>query len=294
MSADLRLKGFIDRVLRMKEEQDTLAADIREVYAEAKGEGYDKTAMGELVSHLRKVEKKGADAVAEKQSVFDLYLDAYERASGTRLATHTHAREANEYAVAKGAATRFATGEDHDADSGKHVGRKDDKQRDAARVSSAHGRREGADEGDQGQGDGASGIDRHGGPVEGTLARQDEDGRSGHVGREARHEITETDGDAFAAVKGTARLANVDDVEPSPSNTLPVPSSPQADRAPEACPPPQVSGATISDADVPTFLISKKTAADYRPHCQRPDACAASGLQHCYSCRKAMAEHEAA
>lgn len=140
MSADLRLKGFIDRVLRLKEEQDTLAGDVREVYAEAKAEGYDKTAMGDLVSHLRKVEKKGADAVAEKQTVFDLYLDAYQRASGTPVATHTHApdpkliqtvvtgmqteigrkalvtaldimierEDGNEYAAAKGAANETA------------------------------------------------------------------------------------------------------------------------------------------------------------------------------------------
>lgn len=31
-----------------------------------------------------------------------------------------------------------------------------------------------------------------------------------------------------------------------------------------------------------------KTAADFRPHCLRPDACGASGLTHCYSCSKQM------
>lgn len=93
-SADTRLRSFIDRVLRLKEEQDTLADDIREVYAEAKGEGYDKTAMGSLVAHLRKVEKKGADAVNEADTVFSVYLDSYQRASGTPVATpaHTHER----------------------------------------------------------------------------------------------------------------------------------------------------------------------------------------------------------
>ena len=85
--ADTRLKSFIDRVLRLKEEQDALSADIREIYAEAKGDGFDKTAMGEVVSYLRKVEKKGKDAVAEHGAMFDLYLDAYERPS------HVHARE---------------------------------------------------------------------------------------------------------------------------------------------------------------------------------------------------------
>ena len=94
MTADALLKSFIDRVLRLKEEQDALADDIREVYAEAKGEGYDKTAMGALVSHLRKVEKKGADAVGEAETIFNLYLDAYQRAvSEPRTGTPMRARE---------------------------------------------------------------------------------------------------------------------------------------------------------------------------------------------------------
>lgn len=239
--SDARLKAYIERVLRCREAEDVAKDDTKEVYKELAADGYEKAIVGQVVQHLRKREKD-SDKVAEQSAKFDLYLAAYDRAS------HVHTRVSNAYAAAKGAATTFAAGEDHDPDSGKHVGRSDDEQRDAARVSSADGRREGADEGDQGQGAGASGIDRHGGPVEGTLARQDEDGRSGHVGREARHEITETDSDAFAAVKGKARLANVDDVEPSLSTFLPAPSSPQADRALEACPSPHASGAAISPA----------------------------------------------
>lgn len=83
-----RLKSFIDRVLRLKEEEDTIKADIREVYAEMKGEGYDKTAAGQLVAYLRKVEKKGREEIEAANTVFDLYLNEYE--NGTALATHTH------------------------------------------------------------------------------------------------------------------------------------------------------------------------------------------------------------
>lgn len=90
MSADKQLKAFIDRVLRLKEEQDALAQDIREVYAEAKMTGYDKTVMGKLVAYLRKIEKAGPEAANEAEAVFDTYLDAYQRASGMRIATHTH------------------------------------------------------------------------------------------------------------------------------------------------------------------------------------------------------------
>lgn len=96
-----RLKSFIDRVLRLKEEEDTIKADIREVYAEMKGEGFDKTVAGQLVAHLRKVEKKGRDEVDNANAIFDLYLSEYE--NGTGLAKHTHEEKSpnNSYADAK-------------------------------------------------------------------------------------------------------------------------------------------------------------------------------------------------
>ncbi len=96
-----RLKSFIDRVLRLKEEEDAIKADIREVYAEMKGEGFDKTVAGQLVAHLRKVEKKGRDEVDNANAIFDLYLNEYE--NGTGLATHTHEEKSpnNSYADAK-------------------------------------------------------------------------------------------------------------------------------------------------------------------------------------------------
>ncbi|KAB0573400.1 DUF2312 domain-containing protein [Brucella pituitosa] len=89
-----RLKSFIDRVLRLKEEEDTIKADIREVYAEMKGEGYDKTAAGQLVAYLRKVEKKGREEIEAANTIFDLYLNEYE--NGTALATHTHEQKSRE------------------------------------------------------------------------------------------------------------------------------------------------------------------------------------------------------
>jgi uncharacterized protein (UPF0335 family) len=85
-----RLKSFIDRVLRLKEEEDTIKADIREVYAEMKGEGFDKTVAGQLVAHLRKVDKKGRDEVDNANAIFDLYLNEYENGTGLAKRAHTH------------------------------------------------------------------------------------------------------------------------------------------------------------------------------------------------------------
>jgi uncharacterized protein (UPF0335 family) len=78
MTSDTQIKAFIDRILRLKEEQDTIGEDIRDIYAEAKSMGFDKTAMGNVVAHLRKVAKKGHDTVSEQGAIFDLYLCAYE------------------------------------------------------------------------------------------------------------------------------------------------------------------------------------------------------------------------
>lgn len=46
---------------------------------------------------------------------------------------------------------------------------------------------------------------------------------------------------------------------------------------------PATSGVNFDPSKL-TFL--RKCAADYRPHCQRPDCCASSGLHHCHTCQK--------
>jgi uncharacterized protein (UPF0335 family) len=90
-----QIKAYVDRILRMKEEAKAINADIREIYAEAKGNGFDKTVLGKLVGY---VEKRQTDAatLAEHDALFDLYLTAFDGASGkvgTKRATHTHASE---------------------------------------------------------------------------------------------------------------------------------------------------------------------------------------------------------
>ncbi|MET3481580.1 GapR family DNA-binding domain-containing protein [Methylobacterium sp. 1973] len=87
-SADQQLASFIDRILRLREEIDGLQQDVKEIYAEARSMGFDKTAMGALVSELRKASKDASKA-QEAAAILDLYREAYHRA-----ASHTHAREA--------------------------------------------------------------------------------------------------------------------------------------------------------------------------------------------------------
>ena len=67
---DLRL--FLERIERLEEEKKDRADDIRDVYAEAKGNGWDTKTMRKLVA-LRKLQP---DARREQQALLDTYAHA--------------------------------------------------------------------------------------------------------------------------------------------------------------------------------------------------------------------------
>lgn len=67
-----RLRNFIDRVERLEEEKSAIANDIKEVYAEAKGEGYDAKAL-RCVVRLRKMDRAERQ---EQEALLDLYMTA--------------------------------------------------------------------------------------------------------------------------------------------------------------------------------------------------------------------------
>jgi uncharacterized protein (UPF0335 family) len=67
-----RLRSFLDRVERLEEEKSTIAGDIREVFAEAKGEGYDTKTLRKII-RLRKMDKAKRD---EEEALLELYLAA--------------------------------------------------------------------------------------------------------------------------------------------------------------------------------------------------------------------------
>ena len=66
------LRSFVDRIERLEEERAALTADIREVYSEAKGTGFDSKIMRQVV-RMRKLDK--AD-FQEQEAMLDLYLTA--------------------------------------------------------------------------------------------------------------------------------------------------------------------------------------------------------------------------
>jgi len=67
-----RLRSFIERIEKLEEEKAALTADIREIYAEAKGGGFDTKVMRQIV-RLRKMD---AAERQEHEALLDLYKQA--------------------------------------------------------------------------------------------------------------------------------------------------------------------------------------------------------------------------
>lgn len=75
------LRQIIERIERLEQEKADIAADIREVFAEAKANGFDNKVIRQVLK-LRKME---ASEREEQESLLEIYLDALGMLSGTPL-----------------------------------------------------------------------------------------------------------------------------------------------------------------------------------------------------------------
>ncbi len=67
-----RLRSFVERIERLEEEKANLTADTREVYAEAKGDGFDIKILRQII-RLRKMDSADRQ---EQEAILDLYKQA--------------------------------------------------------------------------------------------------------------------------------------------------------------------------------------------------------------------------
>ena len=67
-----QLRAFVERIERLNDEVDALRLDIKEVYAEAKGAGYDTKTLRKVVALMRK-DKAERD---EEKALLDIYCSA--------------------------------------------------------------------------------------------------------------------------------------------------------------------------------------------------------------------------
>jgi len=64
-----QLRSIVERVERLEEEKATIAADIKEIYAEAKGNGFDVKALRKIVA----LRKKQPHEREEEEQILTLY-----------------------------------------------------------------------------------------------------------------------------------------------------------------------------------------------------------------------------
>lgn len=83
-----QLRSIIERVERLEAEKKELSDDIRDVFAEAKGNGFDVKALREVL-RLRKQDK---DERAEREAIVDTYLHALGMLADTPLGQAAIAR----------------------------------------------------------------------------------------------------------------------------------------------------------------------------------------------------------
>lgn len=67
-----QIKAFVERIERMEEEKKAISDDIREIYAEAKGNGFDTKVLRMII----KIRKQDAAERAEQEALLELYLVA--------------------------------------------------------------------------------------------------------------------------------------------------------------------------------------------------------------------------
>ena len=67
-----QLKAIIERIERLEEEKKTISDDIRDVYAEAKGNGFDVKALRTIV----RLRKQDENERAEQETILETYMHA--------------------------------------------------------------------------------------------------------------------------------------------------------------------------------------------------------------------------
>ncbi len=85
-----QLRSFIERIERLEEEKKGLSDDIRDVFAEAKGNGFDTKVMRQVI----RLRKKEPAERQEEEAILDLYLHALGMAPSADLTRAPESREA--------------------------------------------------------------------------------------------------------------------------------------------------------------------------------------------------------
>ncbi|MBY5657149.1 DUF2312 domain-containing protein [Rhizobium leguminosarum] len=291
-----QLRAFIERIERLEEEKKTIADDIKDVYAEAKGMGFIPAMMKKVIA----LRKKDEQERMEEEAILDTYLLALGMIQAD-LFEEPHHPETGEIIDPKLAQT-IVTGMQTE------IGRK-------ALIAAVDIMiaREEAEETQERPSTNDEASPEAGPQAEaspagigaGTLA--DREGR--HEGEAATVDLPtnpRSDDDAIAAVKGKARLANVNDVEPSSSAPIAPAAHGEAEAPSVERVSPAIHGGAAANGGGRHVNAQPHSAATagalvqvapatkpLRPHCRNPgEHCGGYGSNHCHSCLRAAREPE--
>lgn len=67
-----QIKALVERIEKLEEEKAAIAADINEIYAEAKGNGFDPKIIKKVIA----LRKQDAQKLKEEQALISTYMDA--------------------------------------------------------------------------------------------------------------------------------------------------------------------------------------------------------------------------
>lgn len=76
-----QIKAFIERIERLNEEKAAISSDIKDVYAEAKGNGFDTAILRQII----KIRKQDHNERMEQEALLELYLTALGMAAPSQL-----------------------------------------------------------------------------------------------------------------------------------------------------------------------------------------------------------------
>ena len=84
-----QLKALVERIEKLEEEKAAIAADIKDIFAEAKGSGFDPKIIKKLIALRRQDSQK----VREEQELLAVYMDALGMLADTPLGRAAVQRE---------------------------------------------------------------------------------------------------------------------------------------------------------------------------------------------------------
>lgn len=76
-----QIKAFVERIEKLEDEKSSIAADIKEIYTEAKSTGFDPKIIKKLIA----IRKQDSKKRAEEEAVLKLYMDALGMLADTPL-----------------------------------------------------------------------------------------------------------------------------------------------------------------------------------------------------------------